>query len=156
QAVRHGASARCRREEPQAEGCFREHDGRSVTAAPIPAASVLLASGSGAEEVFVVRRAEGLRFLGGFWAVPGGKVHTDDFDLRAAAARELFEETGILLARYPDGTFPDIDSGLVQARHDLLACTLPWTDLLAVRRLTIDPADFRYIGSLVTPSFAPI
>ena len=50
------------------------------------AASVLLARGPGSAEVFAVRRSPVLRFFGGFYALPGGKVHADD---AATAARSL-------------------------------------------------------------------
>jgi 8-oxo-dGTP pyrophosphatase MutT (NUDIX family) len=85
---------------------------------------------SGAEplEVYMIRRHRGMRFLGGYWAFPGGKVDPDDastavfarccgLDGDAAAAllqpeqdtpaplaywvagvRELLEESGVLLA----------------------------------------------------------
>jgi 8-oxo-dGTP pyrophosphatase MutT (NUDIX family) len=61
------------------------------------AASVLLARGPGSPEVLLVARAPSLRFLGGFHAFPGGKVHSSDADLarpdagprHVAAVREL-------------------------------------------------------------------
>jgi endoribonuclease LACTB2 len=127
-----------------------------VTPAPIQAASVLLARGAGSAEVFTVRRAEGLRFMGNFWAFPGGKVHSDDAGPYAAGARELFEETGVLLARRSDSSIPPLDAGLVEARRQLLDGTLAWTDLLASRGLTVCPEDFVYAGSIVTPEFAPV
>jgi 8-oxo-dGTP pyrophosphatase MutT (NUDIX family) len=96
---------------------------------PKPAASVLLVrSGSGAPaEVYMIRRQKSMRFLGGFYAFPGGKVDPEDGarDILArcrgiteaeagrllptengvpalaywvAAARELLEETGVLPA----------------------------------------------------------
>ena len=103
------------------------------------AASVLLARQSDDAEVFVVRRAEKLRFLGGFYAFPGGKVSPDDLTIAAAngppehsvdekpddrcatAARELFEETGVLVARRPDGTFPASGTVLHYLRRKLVA-----------------------------------
>ena len=42
------------------------------------AASVLLARGPDSPEVYLVRRADNLRFFGGFWAFPGGKVAAAD------------------------------------------------------------------------------
>lgn len=78
------------------------------------AASVVLARRnreSGRLEAFWVRRGAELRFAGGFYAFPGGRVDAADFALPvqsksifcdderasiAAAARELFEETGVL------------------------------------------------------------
>ena len=73
------------------------------------AASVVLHRPDG--RVFWVRRGEQLRFAGGFYAFPGGAIDLDDSALPlangdhldaieapsiAAAARELFEETGVL------------------------------------------------------------
>jgi len=96
---------------------------------PRPAASVLLVRPGAAApaEVYMIRRQKSMRFLGGFYAFPGGKVDLEDGapDMRArcrgltateaerllpsmdgapalaywvAAARELLEETGVLPA----------------------------------------------------------
>ncbi len=127
-----------------------------MSVAPIAAASVLLSRGPGSPEVFVVRRAPTLRFMGNFWAFPGGKVHADDPHPQASAAREVFEETGVLLARKADGSFPQADDGLAQARKAMLAETLTWRTLLAERSLTVHAEDFLYAGSIVTPEFAPV
>jgi 8-oxo-dGTP pyrophosphatase MutT (NUDIX family) len=99
-----------------------------VPVEPRPAASVVLIR-PGAEtpvETWVIRRARAMRFLGGYYAFPGGKVDladrqpdalarvhglapdeararlgdTDEVPALAywiAAVRELFEETGLLL-----------------------------------------------------------
>jgi 8-oxo-dGTP pyrophosphatase MutT (NUDIX family) len=104
-------------------------------AVPRPAASVLLVrpgAGPGVE-VYMIRRQKTMRFLGGFYAFPGGRVDEADAgaDVLArcrgvtaeeaarvvprldgleplafwvTAARELLEETGILCARRADGT----------------------------------------------------
>jgi 8-oxo-dGTP pyrophosphatase MutT (NUDIX family) len=66
-------------------------------------------------EVFWVQRSEKLAFLGGFHAFPGGQIDATDAeaDVRNApnpetaamisgAARELFEELGVLVARGGD------------------------------------------------------
>lgn len=127
------------------------------------AASVLLARAAGSPDVFLVRRAEALRFFGGFHAFPGGKVHTDDaaclpgaapLDVRrVTAVRELFEETGILLARRPDGSFPSAGPELEQARRDLLEDRGCFSAFLARVGLAVRPSDLVYAGSLVTPPF---
>lgn len=108
---------------------------------PKPAASVILVrtSARGAPEpleAYMIRRHQGMKFLGGFYAFPGGKVDPHDgsaaaiarchgLDADAAAAcfasdvdvpplafwvtavRELLEETGVLLAC--DGSGRPID-----------------------------------------------
>src|SRR6516165_2758366 len=48
------------------------------TDSPAPAAGIILTFGPSSVELFMVRRAPKLRFFGGFWAFPGGKV--DDAD----------------------------------------------------------------------------
>src|ERR1043166_152238 len=64
-------------------------------------------------EVFWVKRSPKLVFLGGFYAFPGGRAEPTDGEARiensandreratmiSCAAREMFEETGVLLAR---------------------------------------------------------
>src|ERR1700736_2049175 len=74
-----------------------------------PAASVILVREDGA--VLWVRRGDQLSFAGGFYAFPGGRVDVQDSGVPVdggealgaaeapcvvAAARELFEETGVL------------------------------------------------------------
>ncbi|HEY7310024.1 MAG TPA: MBL fold metallo-hydrolase [Gemmataceae bacterium] len=127
------------------------------------AASVLLARERGSPEVFVVARAAALRFLGGFLAFPGGKVHGDDRELaratpgltaqHVAAVRELFEEIGVLLAHDDAGAFPTAEE-LAPLRRELMAEQMTFNDLLAERRLHLRPDDLTVAGSLVTPPFS--
>jgi glyoxylase-like metal-dependent hydrolase (beta-lactamase superfamily II)/8-oxo-dGTP pyrophosphatase MutT (NUDIX family) len=71
---------------------------------PIPAVAVVLwRPRSGHEpEVYLVRRAPALRFLGGFWSFPGGRIEDEDHQgqgsaIARAAAREASEELAISL-----------------------------------------------------------
>jgi endoribonuclease LACTB2 len=128
----------------------------STPAPTVPlAASVLLARDPGSAEVFVVRRSEKLRFMGGFHAFPGGRVSSGDADQRVAAVRELFEETGVLLARRADGSFP-VAAELADPRRELLADSEAFPSLLRRLGLTIWSDDLTYIGSLVTPPFSSL
>jgi ribonuclease/clavin/mitogillin len=138
------------------------------------AASVLLARGPGSQEVFVVRRAAHLRFFGGFIAFPGGGVTPADRDAlprgtesakqperpflvrRLAAARELFEETGVLAARRSDGSLVSSLSDLERCRREMAAGRLPFPDILSQFGLSVRESDFTPIGSLTTPPFTPV
>jgi endoribonuclease LACTB2 len=126
----------------------------SATAVPL-AASVLLARGPGSANLFVVRRTAKLRFMGGFQAFPGGRVSPGDADQRVAAVRELFEETGVLLARRADDSFP-IDAELVDPRSELLANPKTFPAILARLGLTIRSDELTYVGSFVTPPFSSL
>jgi glyoxylase-like metal-dependent hydrolase (beta-lactamase superfamily II)/8-oxo-dGTP pyrophosphatase MutT (NUDIX family) len=129
---------------------------------PTDAAGVVLARGPGSAELYVVRRSPALRFFGGFFAFPGGKVAPADAVVlpadprRAAAVRELFEETGVLLARHADGTFPRSGPDLDELRGELVADRLTFADVLAGLGLHVEPADLRPAGTLVTPAFVPM
>ena len=68
------------------------------------------------------------------------------------AAREVFEETGLLCVR---GTLPSREL-LQQARHRVLQGDLNFTDFLAQHAFSIDAADFEPAGRWLTPSFLPI
>lgn len=126
-----------------------------MTTPPAPAASVLLRRGD-APELFLVRRSPRLRFLGGFHAFPGGKVDDADESAATAAARELFEETGVLLAVTADGTLPAASAALTAARRDLLAAKVSFAAVLTDLGLTLRPDFLPHVGHLVTPAFSPL
>src|SRR5438045_4560679 len=80
--------------------------GGAAEVPPVPAASVILLRDSPLE-VLMIRRHSKSSFVPDAWVFPGGVVEANDYDLadgtelgtmRAAAARELFEESGIWLA----------------------------------------------------------
>jgi 8-oxo-dGTP pyrophosphatase MutT (NUDIX family) len=62
---------------------------------PLPAATVMLVRDP--FQVLMVRRNVALKFMGGFWVFPGGKVDAGDGSPAQAARRELTEEAGIVL-----------------------------------------------------------
>jgi 8-oxo-dGTP pyrophosphatase MutT (NUDIX family) len=85
------------RPEPGVE--FNEGE---VTAPRLAATVILLRGGDSDLEVLLAQRTPKARFMGGAWVFPGGAVGEQDGEgdtgLRAAAARELREESGIELA----------------------------------------------------------
>ncbi len=115
-------------------------------------------------EVFWLEREAKLRFAGGFFAFPGGKVDADDARVPVqgasgegakfvvTAARELFEETGVLKAR---GAERLAGLELDELRRALLAEHLAFADLLAQRGLTLHADDFIPAGRWVTPPYMP-
>lgn len=114
--------------------------------------------------MFLVRRSEKLAFLGGFHAFPGGQFdaadaetpvdNCDDPQTRAAisaAARELFEELGVLAVRGGD---PLTKGQRVSLLDDLNSQRMSWPQLLDHYGLRLDAADFTFAGRWVTPPFS--
>lgn len=116
-------------------------------------------------QLFWARRSARMAFLGGFHAFPGGQrdaadaetvvEQCDDEELRAmiaCAARELFEETGVLVARGADSlTKGQLDSLL----DDLESGRMTFAGLLTHYDLRLDARDFTFAGRWVTPPFSP-
>ena len=72
----------------------------------VPAATLLLLRpGPEGVEVALLRRNPKLPFLGGFWVFPGGSCEEGESEA-AAALREAFEETGVLLGAGPQPEDP--------------------------------------------------
>ena len=117
----------------------------AIVANPRPASTVVvLRDSSAGPEVFMVRRHQDTAFMGGAYVFPGGRVDAPDHDgsdawcdglehataqlsgldaevavaFHVAAARELFEEAGVLLARDASGRFVSLAGGEVHARFN--------------------------------------
>jgi glyoxylase-like metal-dependent hydrolase (beta-lactamase superfamily II)/8-oxo-dGTP pyrophosphatase MutT (NUDIX family) len=140
-------------------------DSRSTPAEPRSAAACILVRGAAEPEVLLARRSPALRFMAGHHVFPGGRLNegesvrcvanaASEADARAiqAAAREVFEETGLLCVR---GTLPPRDQ-LQQARQQLLKEGLDFSDFLAEQGLSIDAREFAPAGEWLTPWFAPV
>lgn len=130
------------------------------------AAAVILVRGSGTndQEVFWVRRGERVSFSGGFFAFPGGKVDAADAQtriegcppgeaaFRVCALRELFEETGVLLAAGAEKLSPD---RLLALRHELLEGA-DFAAMLEREGLVLRSPVLQAAGRWFTPPHSPI
>ncbi|MDB4954857.1 MAG: hydrolase [Myxococcales bacterium] len=96
-----------------------------VTAIREAASIILLRRADAGFEVFFLRRNRGASFMASAYVFPGGANEPGE-DARTAAARELFEEAGVLLAK---------DSG-----HDAITLEVPNQDSLRKRILDGAPA----------------
>ena len=152
-----------------------------------PAATVMLVrdagEGSGGSlEVLMLRRHPESVFAAGAWVFPGGRV--DDGDASGAplgagpsdadasralglpagglafwvaAARECFEEAGILLARHADsGAWLDITNEwsaarLARYRRDVHAGTATLGSVLEAEGLVLDLSGVHYVSHWITP-----
>ncbi len=131
---------------------------------PVAASAIILwRDGPRGREVYWVQRGA-LRFAGGFYAFPGGRLDDDDASVavpgltgrRAAlavcAAREAFEETGVLLTagRRPPREVRD------RARRALLDGQLGFGAFLAQHGLSVDGHQLAPAGRWITPPQFPI
>ena len=115
-------------------------------------------------EVFWVQRSHKLAFLGGFYAFPGGQLDATDAEapvlnspasetapMISCAARELFEELGVLAARGGEllttGQYASLFDDLTSGR-------MSWPQLLRHCGLHLDANDFTFVGRWVTPPFS--
>ncbi|HEX5540522.1 MAG TPA: NUDIX hydrolase [Micromonospora sp.] len=133
-------------------------------------------------EVYVIRRLAAMVF-GGMYAFPGGSVDESDSQVHldwagplpprwgerldlppgpaqavvCAAAREVFEEAGVLLAGPGTATVVgDVsDNGWESARQELVTRKLGFADLLAERGLTLRSDLLVPWSRWITPEFEP-
>ena len=147
---------------------------------PRPAATLLLLrEAAGAPEVFMLQRTDKAAFLPGAFVFPGGALDPDDASERAtrrvrgmddaqassrmglasgglaywiAAARECFEESGILLA-FDSGDSPidpDRVAGLEHLRKPLNEGNLPFSAFLEREDLYIHAQEIAYYSHWIT------
>src|SRR5689334_15686196 len=114
-------------------------------------------------EVYWVKRSDKLAFLGGYHAFPGGQIDAGDaeVDVRnvpdavaaamiSGAARELFEESGVLVTHGGEMLTKGQRASLLD---DLESGRMSWPALLQHYELHLDANDFTYVGRWVTPPF---
>lgn len=144
-----------------------------MAATPRPASTVVLMDEL--SRVYLTKRPLSMKFMGGFHVFPGGTVekhdtviendyvNTDESQLSIrlsyymAAARELFEEVGILLGTTQDGFPVQLPKEKVMNyRNDLLIGEIPFNHVLAQENLHFDPLCLTYFGQIITPEESPI
>lgn len=135
---------------------------------PRPASTVVLLDDQ--SRVYLTKRPHTMKFLGGFYVFPGGAVDKDDeisesphilnlseedvevnVSFYVAAARELFEEVGVLLAENRDGEMA-LEPKKIQAyREQIIAGKMSFIELLQTENLYFNVKKLTYFGSFVTP-----
>jgi len=147
-------------------------------ASPRPAATVLLLrDGDDGPEVLLMRRHRSSGFVPGAWVFPGGRVDpadsgpalyeriqglptrpVPDVTYWIAGLRELFEETGVLLARTSAGTWvEDARTGhrVDALRHALMNGTATLLEALEALDATLDAAGAVHVAHWITPIVEP-
>lgn len=104
----------------------------------------------GGVEVFWLEREAKLAFAGGFFAFPGGKVDKTDGSFIVAAAREVFEETGVLFVRETVA-----QSRLDALRREVLDEKIEFNAMLKRESLTLRAEAFHEAGRWITPPYLP-
>lgn len=129
-------------------------------------------------EVLLVKRRAGYAF-GNAYAFPGGVIDPDESDARpvcsglaedeantilgvenaldyySAVIRELFEETGILLAKNNDGSWPDDVSAFGEQRAAVDRSELAWPEFLRNEGLCMAVDALHYFAWWITPVVSP-
>lgn len=125
--------------------------------------------------VYLTKRPKTLKFLGGFHVFHGGaleendfiegsnfirkNVSTDNFQFAhyVAAARELFEEVGVLLCHLKDDSpvLLDGEKGL-KYRSLLLTGKISFLEMLRLEQLYLTVQNLQYFGHFITPKEKPI
>lgn len=124
--------------------------------APAPAraaAAVILVRerpGSGEVEVYMVERHHRTSFMSSAYVFPGGAAESHERDLRVTAARELFEEAGVLLSRAP------VDAATRANWRQRLHGREPIPDeMRSAFEAALDLGAMHYYAEWITPSVVP-
>lgn len=135
---------------------------------PRDAAAVILLREPDDPKVFWVQRSYKLAFMGGYHAFPGGQMDVEDAAIplancpadvegkaaaiRVCAIREIFEETGVLLAH---GAETLSQARRAELRQQLHGNEISFKDLLANHDLRLDAELLSEIPRWVTPASSP-
>jgi glyoxylase-like metal-dependent hydrolase (beta-lactamase superfamily II)/8-oxo-dGTP pyrophosphatase MutT (NUDIX family) len=136
-----------------------------MPATPKDAAAIILLKDKSDPKMFWVKRNPRLMFMGGFHAFPGGQLDKEDATIKVAncdgedaaamrvcAAREFFEETGVLIAR---GVERISANQTAELRRALANKQKSFRQVLEEHDLELDGALLETAGRWVTPPFAP-
>lgn len=140
---------------------------------PKPAATVaLMRDSDGALEVLLLKRHRSSGFVPGAYVFPGGRIDDEDADPRLSAActvpergavpahywfgavREVFEETGVLLARDAAGDWAadtTASTAMEERRLQLMNNDVHLVDVIAAEGLRIVLDDVVYFAHWITP-----
>ncbi len=137
---------------------------KDLTPREAAACIIFSAAPDGTQEVLLGQRNKKLKFMGGHYAFLGGALDKNDPEdavagapdaetARAifAAAREVFEETGILCVR--DTPSREV---LRDLRKRLMAGTISFSGVLDELGVVLDAKAFTSAGIWITPPFSPI
>jgi 8-oxo-dGTP pyrophosphatase MutT (NUDIX family) len=152
----------------------------AVPVEPRPAATaVLMRDAAAGPEILLLKRHRSSGFVPGAYVFPGGRVDPadresiellqtvsqaeDDSSFPAAeywiaALREIFEETGVLLARTTTGAWSaaaGTDPNLEEWREGLMTERASLGELLEARQLTLDAREMAYLAHWITPVAEP-
>lgn len=144
-----------------------------MSAIPRPASTVVLMDPE--YRVYMTKRPDSMKFMGGFYVFPGGAVERGDemmvdcefcsgepnqacsHAFYIAAARELFEEVGILLCQNADGSSVLLDEAtVIEYRRLLTNGEISFLHMLKKEGLHFDFEKLAYIGQIITPKMSPI
>lgn len=139
-----------------------------------PAATILLVRDDPGLEVLMVKRHHQIDFASGALVFPGGKTAQGDHDpawadwctgwagvepdqrpLRIAAIREAYEETGIILARYADGSPFSGDDGAAAQRGAVDRGETPFLDIITALDLRLELDALTVFARWITPDLMP-
>lgn len=139
------------------------------------ASTVVLLRDAAGLETFLMRRASTMAFAAGMYVFPGGRIDASDADidlswaegsldparmtatsqqargLIVGAVREVFEETGVLLAIDERGRPPEEDADWEADRAAVAESSPALAEVLARRRLRLDPGLLPLWTHWVTP-----
>ncbi len=143
---------------------------------PRPASTVVLLQSDGtAVSTYLMRRAPSMAFAAGMFVFPGGRIDDADIEARipfvgepilperftadadlargivVGAVREVFEETGVLLAVDEAGRTPVVDDAWDADRDAVNSSSAKFPDVLARRGLAIDPDLLPLWSHWITP-----